>query len=345
MELAEKKSLQFELWQECGPTYCTYCYIGKNNRCTPNALKLDALNKALNFLNDEEKMIPYNTLSFIGGEFFQGQLCTPEIKNKFFDLMRKTAELQISGKIKEVWLMCTLTRENQEDLYTSLEILNNMYKEVNKPELMSQVWIVTSYDTIGRFHTQKMHDTWDYNMKHIRELYPTIHFNTCTILTQDLITKYLNDEWSFHNFMNTYNTAMFFKQPSPGSTPPAITNGTDLELLMSAKQEMEKIIPGFFPKREDFLRFLMKFKEDCPELYVKLFNIQYRADDLYRNFNEEDKRMMLNHRAKNKRSETDTNDGSFDTKTAPCGHQINYSAYIDSNECMICDREFIRDQF
>ena len=67
--------------------------------------------------------------------------------------MHKTAELQISGKMQEVWIMCTLTIGDQKDLYTSLNILNEAYIAAGKPELMEQVWIVTSYDTIGRFHT------------------------------------------------------------------------------------------------------------------------------------------------------------------------------------------------
>ena len=126
MKLKEKHSLQFELWQECN-SRCKYCYLGENNICTPVELKLKALNDALVFLNDEEKIAPYNTVSYIGGEFFQGQLNTPEIKNRFFDLMHKTAELQIAGKMKEVWIMSTLTIGNQEDLYTALKILKDEY--------------------------------------------------------------------------------------------------------------------------------------------------------------------------------------------------------------------------
>lgn len=344
MELKEKHSLQFELWQECN-SRCKFCYLSTNNICTPVELKLKALNDTLAFLNDKEKIAPYNTVSYIGGEFFQGQLNTPEIKNRFFDLMHKTAELQITGKMKEVWIMSTLTIGNQEDLYTSLKILKDEYIKANKPELMGQVWIVTSYDTIGRFHTQKMLDNWDYHMRHIHELYPDIQFNTCMILTQDLITKYLNDEFSFHEYFKKYHSALFFKQPSPGGTKPTITEGTELELMMSAKQAMEKKLPGFFPKREDFLQFLIKFKNDCPELWNKLFNIQYRADDLYRNFNDDEKRMLYNHRAKDKKSETDEDRGTLDFKIAPCGHSLNYTAYLDSDECMICDREFIASQF
>jgi hypothetical protein len=46
-----------------------------------------------------------------------------------------------------------------------------------------------------------------------------------------------------------------------------------------------------------------------------------------------------------KKSETDEDRGTLDFKVAPCGHSLNYTAYLDSDECMICDREFIASQF
>ena len=345
MELNEKKSLQFELWQVCN-NRCLFCYIGEENRYTPDSLKLQALNDAITILNDEEKMKPYNVVSLIGGEFFQGQLNTLEIKNKFFSLIRKIAELQVSDKIQEVWIMATLTIGNQEDLYTSINLMKEVYNNANKPELLNQVWIVTSYDTIGRFHTEKMHDNWKFNMLNLHNRYPEIKFNTCTILTQDLIQKYLNNEFSFNDFMQTYNTNMFFKQPSPGALASLKEGQSPMDQYREAKQKMEKVLPGFFPKREDFLNFLIKFSQDCPNLYDHLFNVKYRADDLYRNFNYKDKRMLLNHRNKESKNEiTRTGLSDFDTQTAECGHLLNYCAYIDSDACMICDREFVRNQY
>ena len=56
-------------------------------------------------------------------------------------------------------------------------------------------------DTMGRFHTKKMEDSWKYHMKNIYKLYPDIHFNTTTILTADCIEKYLNNEISFKSFI------------------------------------------------------------------------------------------------------------------------------------------------
>ena len=344
MDILNKKSLQFELWHECN-SKCKFCYLGSNNIKTPVSLKLKAIKDAIAFISDDKNLESYNVLSYIGGEFFQGQLETLELKNAFKDLMTKTAELQITNKINEVWLMCTLTIGDQTDLYENLELLKNIYNQANKPELMKQLWLVTSYDTIGRFHTKKMLDTWDYHMKNIHKQYPFIKFNVCTILTQDLLTKYLNDKFSFHDFQKEYHASFFFKQPSPGSTQPTNTECSLLDQYYEAKQIMETKLPGFFPKRNTFLEFLIKFKQDCPELYDKLFNLVYRADDLYRNINDEESghRMQQNHRNKITLEESIVgNEKDCGQNTNKCGHLINYSGYIDSKECMICDRNLIQ---
>lgn len=344
MELKEKKSLQFELWQECN-SKCIMCYLGENNICTPDCLKLKAINDAYNFINDPEKIKDYNVLSYIGGEFFQGQLSNLEVKKAFLKLIKKTAELQISGQIKEFWLMCTLTIGNQNDLYDSLDVLKDIYNKAGKPELIEQVWIVTSYDTIGRFHTQKMKDNWSYHMNKIYSEYPGIKFNTCMILTQDLITKYLNNEFSFHDYQNIYHSGLFFKQPAPGATKIDNPNilVTSIEGRRLAKQIMEKKLPRFFPKRETFLKFLIKFRKDCPELYDHLFNVVYRADDLYRNMNDEEDghRMQYNHRDKQTKNEITEGDLNQHLMNS-CGHLLDYCAYIDSDNCMICDRDMIK---
>lgn len=346
MDIHEKKCLQFELW-ECCNNKCKFCYLGENNKFTPVNLKIKAVEDAYNFISDAEKIAPYNTLSYLGGEFFQGQLETPELKEKFLKLMKKTAELQVSGQIKEFWLLCTLTIGDQKDLYESLDIMHNEYIKAGKPELMEQVWIVTSYDTIGRFHTQKMLDTWDYTMKNLYNKYPGIKFNTCMILTQDLITKYLEDKFSFKEYMDTYHSSIFFKQPSPGSTHIDLEGVSpwSKEGRKRAKEIMEKTLPGFFPKRETFLQFLIKFKQDCPSLYDHLFNIIYRADDLYRNMNDEEEghRMQLNHRNKSNLVEVTEGDNGLNQINEECGHLLNYAAYIDSDACCLCDRDLIGD--
>ena len=78
------KILQYELWQECN-NRCTYCTLGNNAVKTPDYMKLESINTAISELRQLVKG-EVSTLGFIGGEFFQGQLYNPEVKQAFFDL-------------------------------------------------------------------------------------------------------------------------------------------------------------------------------------------------------------------------------------------------------------------
>ena len=61
------KQIQFELWQECN-SQCKFCYLGKDNRYTPNELKLSAMQKALNKISDLSIYPEFDTIAFLGGE-------------------------------------------------------------------------------------------------------------------------------------------------------------------------------------------------------------------------------------------------------------------------------------
>jgi hypothetical protein len=312
------KQLQFELWEECGSN-CTFCYLKDQNKFTPDYLKIKACNDALEAISDLSIYPTYDTISYLGGEFFQGQMRNPDVKSAFMKLMAKTAELLNEGYIKHVWLYATMTIGNQTDLYETLELFKNTKGEF---------WILTSYDTIGRFHTNKMFETWDYHMKNIHKLYPNFLFNITTILSEDCIEKYLSGELSFKKMMEEYNASFFFKQcGTPGSTPAEFN---------------KKILPKFVPTRHKFLQFLTKFKQQESELmWDKLFNIKYRADVLYRNGNTDDSRMQLNIRHKKGEKEIQLNHECDETEVLSCGHMRSYSAYSDCEGCVLCDKELI----
>lgn len=309
--------LQFELWQECN-SRCKYCYLGTGNRHTNTELKLKSLQNAYNKISDLSLYPKYDTISYLGGEFFQGQLDTQEVKASFMKLMDKTAWLLEHDYIKEVWIYATMTIGDQTDLYETLDKFN-----IGK----GRFWILTSYDTIGRFHNQKMFETWDYHMKNIYEKYPNFQINITSIITGDLIDKYLSGELSFKKMTETYHNAWFFKQcgiPDPFN-----------------KKTMNEYLPNFLPTRKKMIQFLIKFKnEESPVMWDKLFNIKYRADTLYRNFNDEDHQMVLN--VRNKKSKVETNIEQ-EAITNKCGHLMNYATYLDCDGCVICDREMVNE--
>ena len=311
------KQLQFELWQECN-SFCKFCYLGKENRFTPTELKIKSCQNAIEKILDLSQYPDIDTISYLGGEFFQGQLNTDELRNKFFELIDKTVWLLNNDYIKNVWIYATLTIGDQKDLYDVLKCFKGH---------KGNLWILTSYDTLGRFHTEKMLETWDYHMKNIHNLYPDVNLNVTSILTDDCITKYLNNEISFKNMMEEYHCSFFFKQCGTGPY---------------TKYKMNKILPNFLPSRKKFIKFLTKFrKEESDEMWDKLFNIQYRADNLYRNYNDENHCMELNIRHKDSLIEIENNNID-EMKTNKCGHLLTYASYIDDG-CVLCDKKMIEN--
>ena len=70
-------------------------------------------------------------------------------------------------KIDEVWISASMTIGNQEDLYDTLSLFDDL----------SKIWILTSYDTIGRFHSEKMKDKWIENLKKLRNFSKDVKIN------------------------------------------------------------------------------------------------------------------------------------------------------------------------
>lgn len=320
----DKRQLQFELWKECN-SKCKFCYSGEDINCTPDFLKIRNLKFAIDKISDEKTYEEFDEVGFIGGEFFQGQLNNPEVKKLFFELMRITNEKRQKGLIKKIWINITLTIGDQKDLYDTLKIFGNT----------NQIWLLTSYDTKGRFHSTKMEENWKFHMKNIHELYPSIRFNTTTILSADYIRKYLNNEINLKEFRDIYNTDLFFKVPGKGYV---------------TKEQMEQSVGDFFPKRNEFLKFLKKFKDtEDNHLWDKLFNIKYRADLLYYGFED---RIVIAGRNKDDASESFACDkdiqeewDKYAPKILPCGHLDSYACYIDSDQCALCDKYTIGDTY
>lgn len=347
-----RKSFQWELWQYCN-SLCDFCYLGEENRIHNKARQMQSL-LDLNLAIDHMDFNEYNNISLIGGEFFQGQLADKEIHDKFFETIKRIFELYLDKKIGSMWITCTLTLGEQKDLYELLDLAESMRIYPKEKYGASGIWLCTSWDAAGRFHSSKMRENWEYHMKNIKRNYPWIKFNTTIILQQVFIDLYLEDKFRAKNFMEEFNTTLFFKQcgippfePEDLNLPKNTNIHTtdpiehakvmDIVKITAKKMVNEKFT--FFPTRRSFLKFLVKFHKEDPECYDRLFNIIYRSDELHRNFirNEHD---ISNHRYK-----TETGPEETGKETLPCGHTETYAAYIDSNHCCICDRNMVAEEF
>lgn len=316
----ERQECQFEVWSECN-SKCVFCYLSTNNIKTLDEIKIRQMNEIIQKMKAPDFCEKFNKVAFIGGEFYQGQLANHEVKSKFMEMFDYVSSLLNEGKIDEVWTCATLTIGDQKDMYEVLKKFNDI----------SKVWVLTSYDTIGRFHTPKMKQTWLDNMQKLRDTYKDIKINITSILTGDFIDKYLDDSLDLWDIANKYQASVFLKPACPIDRN---------EKSQYTKEETNQIIPNFFPTRDKFIEFLYKFRMNEPEfMYDKLFNMKYRSDYLFRF---EEGEMHCSHRVK------ETQQEFYDKQIADnvvntCGHSSQYQIYLDSDECAVCDKEMIKE--
>ena len=337
-----RKSYQWELWPMCN-NLCKFCYLGHENRETHKERQMKSLNDCYKEICNLDFNV-YNNISLIGGEFFQGQMDDPEVHDMFFKIIKKCITYYLEGKIGSIWITCTLTIGDQKHLYEMLDMFDAADVRPLPEYGASGLWLCTSWDAEGRFHTPAHEKNWDFHMKNIHKKYPWVKFNTTIILMQALIDLYNNDKWSPKKFMEEYHTFLFYKQCGLGETNiMSYINQTNGDLVLAnrlAKQDAQKRYGfDFFPTRASFIKFLRKYAIQDLDTYDRLFNIQYRADELHRNFNDDDE-PRANHRFKDVACESDSKQDSL---LNTCGHILNYAPYIDSDMCCICDRNVIRE--
>ena len=321
------KVKQYELWRECN-CKCDFCTLGDDNCKTPDGIKLKNIEDAIKDIKSC-KAGELDTIGFIGGEFFQGQLGSKDSKvyNKFMELMNTTNDLLSNGYIKNVWICASLLIGKHWDLWHTLDIFRNSGN-------LDKVWVLTSWDAEGRFHNPKMIDTWINNIMTLSWLYPEVRLNTTIILTGSFIDLYLDELFNLDDFKARYETSVFFKPPVKPDN-----------MLDKTNEEINKIIPNFFPTHKKFLTFLGTFKaREGEDEYDKLYSNDLRADEIVKNYNEEHKRGLLFIRDKKHMSEHIQNiPDDENIQILSCGHPKMFQSYCDSTDCSICDKEKVKN--
>ena len=324
---------QYELWQTCNNN-CEFCF---NKELAWNLVPKQQEKALQAVLNDLDNVVAKHngdlSIELIGGEFFQGQLSTQNVRDLFFSVIYKLKDLADKKLIKQVVLFVTLTIGDQKDLFKTLDILTE-----NKQEQF-EVWVSTSYDTRGRFNTQQKLDNWEKNMLLLAGRNDILR-NTTIIFTQDFVEKVLSGWLNLKDFIMKYKTTVFFKHPMPGlintmtKEKLGIANLSEQEVYKIAKKECLKSMPWFLPKRSDAIQVMFKLSE--LGLLSKFMDLDLRADNLFRQYNENtgwDKTIR----------DKGQNIESFDEEVSSCGHLIPYRCYADSDKCIICDKENILD--
>lgn len=236
------KFIQYALWNDC-KIGCKFCY----NKGQKDVNKIESLNFVLNKMREPE-VDEYNEIGFIGGEFFNGELEDTKVINLFYKLFDTIKELNHFDKIY-------VTTSLIYDIDPWLCPFLNTMKVIG---LLDKILLCTSYDTAYRFYTRERENLWKHNMLELHRLYPELKTHVETIVTQHFIDAVLQDKFSIREFCDTFHTRMDFIDPDSG-------------FFYKDKYECQKDIPGFFPTKTSFLKFLRKVGLQTKEIDLRTF--------------------------------------------------------------------------
>lgn len=298
-------NIQFELWKNC-TNGCNFCF-NKGLPCSSKEDKIRILKEVryrLVRLNYEY----YDKIGFIGGELFGNQLEDEDVFKEFYKLFELCIYLLQDKKINQINFTSNLLANDNSRMYQILDL-------IKLSGLLNRFELCTSYDTKYRFHTEEKEKIWHYNMLYIKQNYPELQTHVEILPTQDFCEKCLSGEFNYEWFKETYDSAIDYSDLNSG-------------FYYKDKFEMEKAVPGFFPKRSTFLQWVKKglnegwFRIEDICNYSIFFNELYMLD-------------KTNHFIQYIRHGHD--------EQLPYG-KINQSDYIDSNVPMYIDLERIKNK-
>lgn len=230
--------IQYELWKDC-KNNCKYCF---NKNIKPVRNKVSSLKYVLNSLR-EKNILPGTSIGFIGGEFFDGQMGNPKVKELFYELIDLTMHKIDTNPPGRFLITASLMSNDSSDWFEFCEY-------IHKYNLDENVLICTSWDAKYRFNDTTKNN-WEKTVSETQRRYPKLKFHVEMILTEYLLNGILDDTFSIRNFEEKWNCRVDLNIPY---LPWFHERGED-------KETFSKKLPLFFPKRRTFLRLLSEKPE------------------------------------------------------------------------------------
>ena len=242
------KFIQFELWKDCKQG-CKFC-------CNKGAESIDKNKSCLYILDVLRKIQPgeYDKIGLIGGELFNGEM--KHCMNAFFSIMQRIKELNP----QTIYIATSLIYDVGDYLIPVLNALDKVYG------ILDKIVLCTSWDIKYRFKTPEENQLWFKNMFYLNKKYPNLKIHTEIILTQYFIDLINNDKWDIDLFKKVLNTSVDFIEPASG-------------LYYEDKFDCQKNVPGFFPTKSSFYKFLQKMKDKID--LNDFLSVELRSDELH----------------------------------------------------------------
>ena len=303
-----KKFIQYAFWPNCN-NHCDFCihrgkrFLSQNER---NEVISDIRQILASNVNEFKDSFD---ISFIGGDFFDNQLDSQTLIDNFYALLVECNKYYLDRRINR-FMICTSL------IYDIDRYLIPIIKFLKKMKIFDRFMICTSFDTVYRFKNEQALELWEKNILRLTNDYHVI-VHTEIILTEDFISKVMNNNFSIIDFEKKYNTKIDFIEPTYCS-------------FFKNKQKTIESIPAFFPSRKHFLSFL-KYLNDKKLLDLESFlNIKLRSQLVY--FQNKDKKWIKVD------DRWEKNIRRFDEK----GNNVKIYTYSDSQRSMTDDVDILK---
>ena len=282
--------VQIRLWDDC-INNCSFCSLQNRCRKTPLQSKKTRLTKAAALSRDFRA----KQIGIIGGDFFEGQLkgCEEEWFELLEALLQTDSEILISANlIHKQYLM-------QETI----------------DKVVNRLLLCTSYDEVGRFHTQLARKNWLANIEKLHSQGVNI-FCTC-IQTQDFLEAETKlPQWLGVNLCDPHLGVDWYLNVDKNDYHEHLINENKLFNL---------------PKR----RTAIKWMREHPEITKRYAEYNSTHSDTIYSFNNNDEIIK----------EVNERLTSTSSVNPECGHPFFSMCYADSDKCMMCDAEQIATSF
>ena len=254
--------LQYELWKDCS-FGCKYCF---NQNIKTKKNKTSALSYAINSLHD--RCITHgSTIGFMGGEFFDGQLRDPEVYMKFYKLIGYAIfSLGSTGRL------CITTALMSDDLSDWKEFCNFIHSY----NYDKNVLVCTSYDSEYRFNKRTL-SNWENAMEYTHKYFPDMKIHVEMILTQYLVDSIMQYPDCIQEFEKRWDCRVDFNIPYL----PFLC-----EFVGEDKEKFNERLPGFLPKRKDFLNMIQKYGHKLD--LAAISDHRFHSSELHYSLNEKD---------------------------------------------------------
>lgn len=282
----DSEFVQIRLWDDC-LNNCSFCSLQNRLRKTTTQSKKVRLRKSTELV----RTFNSRQIGLLGGEFFEEQLkgCEDEWAELMKALLNTGAKLCLTASLIH----------KQHLLEETIELLGD------------RLTICTSYDEVGRFHTEAARANWFNNIEKLHEQGVNL-FCTCIPTQEFFEAAYPLPDWLGVNF----------NDPHLGVDWLINIDKSDYHERLLAENDRFNL-----PKRRTAIHWM----REHPQLMRNYTSYELTHSNTVYAFDEDDCLII----EMEGRREFDS---CFNQS---CGHPCFCQCYADSNKCMMCDAKHI----